>query len=108
MVHRDPTFAGRTRRQCASPTAGINGRGCPSRANRVREYRKPSTGSRFRKTERNGTSDGAWLGAGRFRMVCQMLTEALVLSFIAGVAGVLPGKLPLRPPSPIWMSFGVL
>src|SRR5258708_36071197 len=60
MVHRDPTFAGRTRRLCASPTAGINGRGSPSRANRIREYRKPSTGSRFRKTERNGTSDGAW------------------------------------------------
>ena len=60
MVHRDPTFAGRTRRQCASPTAGINGRSSPSRANRIREYRKPSTGSRFRKTERNGTSDGAW------------------------------------------------
>src|SRR5882724_8557764 len=60
MVHRDPTFAGRTRRLCAFPTAGINGRGSPSRANRIREHRKPSTGSRFRKTERNGTSDGAW------------------------------------------------
>src|SRR5256885_11610714 len=60
MVHRDPTFAERTRRQCASPTAAINGRGSPGRANRIREYRKPSSGSRFRKTERNGTSHGAW------------------------------------------------
>src|SRR5258705_412963 len=56
----DATVAERTRRQCASPTAGINGRGSPGRANRIREYRKPSSGSRFRKTERNGTSHGAW------------------------------------------------
>src|ERR1700733_1652926 len=60
MVRRDPTFAGLTRRQCASPTAGINGRGSPGRANRIREYRKPSPGSRFRKTERNGNADDAW------------------------------------------------
>ena len=32
------------------------------------------------------------MGAGRFRMVRQMLTEALVLSFISGVAGVLAAK----------------
>jgi predicted permease len=35
------------------------------------------------------------LGAGRFRMVRQMVTEALVLSFISGVAGVLAAKLTL-------------
>jgi len=35
------------------------------------------------------------LGAARFRMVRQMLTEALVLSFISGVAGVLAAKLTL-------------
>src|SRR5260370_9026329 len=60
MEHRDVTVAGRTRRLCASPTAGINGRSSPSRANRIREYREPSTGSRFRKTERNGNADDAW------------------------------------------------
>jgi predicted permease len=36
------------------------------------------------------------LGAARIRMVRQMLTEALVLSFISGVAGVLAAKLTLR------------
>src|ERR1700731_2028024 len=60
MVLRDPTIAGLTRRQCASPTSHVDGRSGPGCTNRVREYRKPSTGSRFRKTERNGTSDGAW------------------------------------------------
>jgi len=35
------------------------------------------------------------LGAGRFRMVRQMVTEALVLSSISGVAGVLAAKLTL-------------
>jgi len=53
----------------------------PSRANRIREYRKPSSGSRFRKTERNGTSDGAW--GWPFSHGAPMLTEALVLSFIS-------------------------
>src|ERR1700756_3001212 len=93
MVHRDPTFAGRTRRLCASATAGINGRSSPSRANRIRKYRKPSTGSRFRKTERNGTSDGAW--GWPYPHGAPDADGGALLSLIAGVACVLAAKVTL-------------